>query len=137
MMVDPDASLATLEALKSLGLQLAIDDFGTGYSSLSYLQRFPIDVLKIDGTFAAGATGQQEESALIAAIVHLADSLGLTAVAEGIETAEQARALAAMGCDWAQGHHFARAQPAAPTFEALRRAIGPDLAPLRGAPAPR
>jgi diguanylate cyclase (GGDEF)-like protein/PAS domain S-box-containing protein len=110
MMQDTDATIAKLSALKELGVKLAIDDFGTGYSSLSYLQRFPIDVLKIDrafvSTLAEGDAGDSDS--LASTIVSLAKSLRLRAVAEGVETAGQASVLAGLGCELAQGYLFAR-----------------------------
>ena len=103
-----DAAVAVLTRLRDLGVRLALDDFGTGYSSLSYLQRLPVDILKIDRSFIGGVTGSAEESALARAIVNLSQTLGLETVAEGIETAEQLRALRELGCQLGQGYHFAR-----------------------------
>jgi diguanylate cyclase (GGDEF)-like protein/PAS domain S-box-containing protein len=97
-----------LGVLKKLGVLLAIDDFGTGYSSLSYLQRFPVDELKIDKSFIGGLGGGAEEEALPRAIIRLAQSLRVLAVAEGVETQEQLEQLRVWGCDLAQGYHFAR-----------------------------
>jgi diguanylate cyclase (GGDEF)-like protein/PAS domain S-box-containing protein len=108
MMQDPDAAVDQLQALKAVGVQLAIDDFGIGHSSLSYLQRFPIDVLKIDKSFVWNIDRGPEESALARAIVRLAQSLHLTAVAEGVETPAQAALLRELGCDSAQGFYYAR-----------------------------
>jgi EAL domain-containing protein (putative c-di-GMP-specific phosphodiesterase class I) len=107
LMGDPEAALAAMRRLKALGVSLAIDDFGTGYSSLSYLQRFPVDVLKIDRAFVrdlpcADADGR----ALVGAISALAESLRLTLVAEGVETGEQLEILAAIGCEAVQGYLF-------------------------------
>ncbi len=97
-----------LEALHRLGVRLAIDDFGTGYSSLAYLQRFPVDVLKIDKSFI-GAVGEEPRStALVKAIVEIARTFGLQAVAEGVETESQRRHLGAIGCERAQGYLFGR-----------------------------
>src|SRR5690606_38320000 len=84
------------------------DDFGTGYSSLSYLQRFPVDVLKIDRSFVSAIESSQEASSLVRTIVSLAATLRLDAVAEGIETAGQRDALVSLGCNLAQGYLFAR-----------------------------
>jgi EAL domain-containing protein (putative c-di-GMP-specific phosphodiesterase class I) len=108
---DTNATLATLEGLRDLGLGLAIDDFGTGYSALSYLQRFPIHVLKIDRSFVQGLDSSGERSALVRAILALGQALGMRVVAEGIETADQRNQLQALGCDNGQGFLFARPIP--------------------------
>jgi diguanylate cyclase (GGDEF)-like protein len=113
MMHDTDVALARLHELKSLGVRLAVDDFGTGYSSLSYLQQFPIDVLKIDRSFVDRIEHGPEESSLARAIVRLAQSLHLSAVAEGVENAEQMGWLRAIGCPSAQGFHLCRPVDAA------------------------
>ena len=120
MMHDTDATIARLEELKQLGVQLAVDDFGTGYSSLSYLQRFPIDSLKIDRSFVVGLDGNAEASALARAIVRLAQTLQLNAVAEGVETDTQLTRLRQLGCQFAQGFHLAMPQDAASIDELLR-----------------
>jgi diguanylate cyclase (GGDEF)-like protein/PAS domain S-box-containing protein len=120
IMRDTESSLAILHALRALGVRLAIDDFGTGYSSLSYLQRFPIDVLKIDKAFIDGVATHGNDAALARMIVTLGDALGLSTIAEGVESAEQQAALVALGCTRAQGYHFFR--PAdAPAVTALLR----------------
>ncbi len=107
-MNDPDASIATLAALRALGVAVAIDDFGTGYSSLAYLQRLPVDVLKIDQVFINGLGTETEDTSIVTAIITLAHTLGLRVVAEGVETAAQADRLRALDCDLAQGYYFAR-----------------------------
>jgi diguanylate cyclase (GGDEF)-like protein/PAS domain S-box-containing protein len=112
IMSDADATLTTLSALSALGVKLAIDDFGTGYSSLSYLERFPVDVLKIDKTFVDRLAGATPDSPLPAAIIRLGRTLGLRVVAEGIETAAQAHCLVSLGCEFGQGFLFARPRPA-------------------------
>lgn len=94
--------------LKSLGVCLALDDFGTGYSSLSYLNRFPADTLKIDRSFVRKLGTSDEDLKMVHIITMLASALGLTVVAEGIETAEQAERLAALGCHYGQGYYFAK-----------------------------
>jgi EAL domain-containing protein (putative c-di-GMP-specific phosphodiesterase class I) len=88
-MADPDRALAMLQRLKAIGFRLAIDDFGTGYSSLSYLHRFPIDILKIDRSFVSDLAASTDNGKIIAAILALADSLGIIVVAEGVETQSQ------------------------------------------------
>jgi len=105
-------SVATLERLKELGLSLAIDDFGTGHSSLTWLRRLPADYLKVDRTFVAGLGVDAGDTAIVRAVIDLGRALGLTTVAEGVETAEQLAALRDLGCDWAQGYHLARPGPA-------------------------
>ncbi len=113
LMRDADATMATLNALRGLGVKLSIDDFGTGYSSLSYLRRFPIDQLKIDRSFVQDVTLNSDDAAIVAAIVSLANTLKLEIVAEGVETAEQARTLADQGCRIMQGFFFSKPVPAA------------------------
>jgi EAL domain-containing protein (putative c-di-GMP-specific phosphodiesterase class I) len=108
MMNDAEAAIVKLHALKALGVKLAVDDFGTGYSSLSYLQRFPIDILKVDQAFVSEIETKDEQASLVAAIMSLARSLRLHAVAEGVETARQAEVLMALGCEYGQGYYFAR-----------------------------
>ncbi|MDX6410075.1 MAG: hypothetical protein QOE13_3146 [Gaiellaceae bacterium] len=111
MMHDAEAAITKLHGLRALGVKLAVDDFGTGYSSLSYLQRFPIDILKVDQGFVKDIDVKDEQASLVAAIVSLAGSLRLHAVAEGVETATQLQALTALGCIDAQGYYFARPMP--------------------------
>ena len=113
LMQRADTVLATLHALKALGVALAIDDFGTGYSSLGYLQRFPVDVLKIDRAFVDGVARGGSNAALARTIVALGDALGLRAIAEGVEQEVQQAALAALGCRLGQGYLFARPLPPA------------------------
>jgi diguanylate cyclase (GGDEF)-like protein len=104
MAADVTTVVGQLQALRALGIRVAIDDFGTGYSSLSYLRHLPVDVLKIDRSFTAGA----ESSAFTKAILQLSSSLHLQAVAKGVETDEQAQLLREMNCEFAQGYHFSR-----------------------------
>jgi EAL domain-containing protein (putative c-di-GMP-specific phosphodiesterase class I) len=107
-----DASVATLSALRALGLHLEIDDFGTGYSSLSYLKRLPVEVLKVDQSFVDELDFDADDVAIVRAIVGLGESLGLAVVAEGVERRAQADALMALGCSIGQGYLFAFPQPA-------------------------
>ncbi len=110
VMADPDAAAAALAQLKALGVRLAIDDFGTGYSSLGQLKALlPVDTIKIDKSFVDGITTVGEDHAIVDAVLRLASGLGLAAVAEGVETAEQARELVALGCGLSQGFHYAAA----------------------------
>jgi EAL domain-containing protein (putative c-di-GMP-specific phosphodiesterase class I) len=110
-MADAELSLLVLSKLAGLGLRLAIDDFGTGYSSLDYLKRFPVHILKIDRAFVSGLATSSDDAAIVRAILSLADSLGLAATAEGVETEEQRAGLLALGCERAQGWYFAPAVP--------------------------
>lgn len=108
---DAEETIAKLNALKDLGVQLAIDDFGTGYSSLSYLRRFPVDILKVDQTFVSGLGHDPEDSAIVQAVVHMGQALQMTTLAEGVETAHHVIELRELDCDIAQGFHFARPLP--------------------------
>jgi diguanylate cyclase (GGDEF)-like protein/PAS domain S-box-containing protein len=99
---------ATLEALSALGVSLVLDDFGTGYSSLAYLNRFPLDVLKIDRSFTDALGVEQERTAIVEAIIGMARALSLDVVAEGAENEAQVSELRRLGCDCAQGFYFAR-----------------------------
>ena len=89
LMEEAHAPVTVLAQLRDYGLRLMLDDFGTGYSSLGYLKRFPLDVLKIDRSFIAGLGRDEEDSAIVAAVIAMAHTLGLTVVAEGVERAEQ------------------------------------------------
>ena len=133
MMTDVEQAVATLADLKRLGVHVSVDDFGTGYSSLYYLKRFPIDVLKIDRSFVRDIVNDADDASIVAAIISLAHSLGLSVVAEGVEQQDQLIYLAHCGCDTIQGYmvsppmraealeHFLLAAPAAP---ALPNALG-------------
>ncbi|MBB3169624.1 EAL domain-containing protein [Simiduia aestuariiviva] len=109
-----------LRALKDLGVTLAMDDFGTGYSSLSYLHRFPLDVLKVDRCFVDEIDIKKENKAIVSTIVTLANTLGMTSVAEGIETAEQLATVKALGCDLGQGYLFSKPMSHQDAERALR-----------------
>jgi diguanylate cyclase (GGDEF)-like protein/PAS domain S-box-containing protein len=112
LMDDAASAVTSLWALKALGVVLAIDDFGTGYSSLSYLRKFPVDVIKVDQSFVDGLGPDPEDSAVVAAIIGLAHTLELEAVAEGVETQLQLDRLRELGCHGAQGFLFSRPVPA-------------------------
>ena len=105
---DPGRATRVFEALKALDATVAMDDFGTGYSSLAYLQRLPIDVLKIDKSFVSGMMRDPDAVAIVRAVLSLADALGMSTTAEGIETVELATTLATLGCASGQGFYFAK-----------------------------
>jgi EAL domain-containing protein (putative c-di-GMP-specific phosphodiesterase class I) len=114
------AARETLDQLHGLGVQLMLDDFGTGYSSLSYLQLFPFDFVKIDRPFVNLMASDQANTGMTAAMLQMAGSLNLTAIAEIVETEEAAQALQAMGCDYAQGYYFSEPIEAEPALQLLR-----------------
>jgi diguanylate cyclase (GGDEF)-like protein/PAS domain S-box-containing protein len=111
VMENAETARVLLERLKEIGVEIVLDDFGTGYSSLSHLHRFPLDSLKIDRSFVGRMTGEERSRQLVHTILLLSRSLGVTAVAEGIETPEQLDLLRAIGCDFAQGFLFSRPMP--------------------------
>jgi diguanylate cyclase (GGDEF)-like protein len=106
-------NLATLQALRALGIKILIDDFGTGYSSLNYIKQMPIDCLKIDGSFVRGIGSDPRDTAIIRAIMSIAHSLDMSVIAEGVESAQQAKQLVEFGCSAAQGFYFHRPMTAA------------------------
>jgi diguanylate cyclase (GGDEF)-like protein/PAS domain S-box-containing protein len=120
LMKDSAATAANLERISRLGVRLAVDDFGTGYSSLSYLQMYPVDLLKIDGSFIKDITTKKRSLALVRAIVQIAHTLGLVPIAEGVETSAQADLVATLGCDLAQGFHLSPPLGATDLEHALR-----------------
>jgi diguanylate cyclase len=135
LMDDPGGALDQLMALKDLGVSLAVDDFGVGYSSLTYLKKFPIDELKIDGSFIMGLGTDTGDAAIVTSCIDLAHAVGIRAVAEGVETAGQVQVLRTMGCDYAQGYHFARPLPAPLLKEWLKansQGQYPDSSPVLG-----
>jgi diguanylate cyclase len=113
LLQDSEKFISLLMRVKALGVSLAIDDFGTGYSNLAYLQRFQVDKLKIDQSFVRKLQGNQQDQAIVMAIIQMAKSLQLSTTAEGIEDEVTRQVLVAMGCDQAQGYWFARPLPAA------------------------
>jgi diguanylate cyclase (GGDEF)-like protein len=124
LMDDTVATITVLQMLKGLGVRLDVDDFGTGFSSLAYLKRFPVDVLKIDHSFVRDLGTDPEDSAIVAAVVNLADALGFTVVAEGVETGLQRDCLVELGCSRAQGYLFAHPVDASEAEAVLDRAAG-------------
>ncbi|HEY5253204.1 MAG TPA: EAL domain-containing protein, partial [Acidobacteriaceae bacterium] len=127
LMHDAASSVSVLHELKKMGVRLAVDDFGTGFSSLSYLRKFPIDVLKIDQSFIQRMGSDPDDSAIVSAIIHMARSLRLVVVAEGIETQEQNAQLQALRCAEGQGFLFSRPLGAAEFAQLLRTGLDRGL----------
>jgi EAL domain-containing protein (putative c-di-GMP-specific phosphodiesterase class I) len=121
LLQNPEQAQAVLEALTRLGVRIAVDDFGTGYSSLAYLKRFPLSSLKIDRSFVRDMARSSNDRVIVSAVLSLARELGLYAVAEGVEDAEQLRLLEEKGCPLVQGYFIARPMPAA-DFVAMLKA---------------
>ena len=110
-MDDPLRAESMLNRLSEQGFKLSIDDFGTGYSSLAYLKRLPVDELKIDKSFVMGMVTDEDDAKIVRSTIDLAHNLGLTVVAEGVETAAVMELLRALTCDEAQGYHISRPLP--------------------------
>ncbi|HSE30727.1 MAG TPA: bifunctional diguanylate cyclase/phosphodiesterase [Pyrinomonadaceae bacterium] len=106
IMKEPEKAIEKLNELRDMGIKIAIDDFGTGYSSLSYLKRFPIDTLKIDKTFVSDVSTNEDDAAIVKAIVMMGHALDITVIAEGVETPQQLEYLTSLGCDVIQGYLF-------------------------------
>jgi diguanylate cyclase (GGDEF)-like protein/PAS domain S-box-containing protein len=121
MLHNEDIVIHTLNYLKDLGIKIAIDDFGTGFSSLSYLKRFSLDTLKIDKSFIQGITEDVKDAKITAASTHLAQSLGMTVVAEGVESLEQLHYLQEIKCDQIQGYIFSKPVPVDDFTKLLRK----------------
>ena len=119
LMQDVDETLSILSSLRDLGVTLSIDDFGTGYSSLLYLRRYPVSYIKIDRAFVAGLDHSSEDEAIVSGVVGLGHAFGLKVVAEGVETASQAKRLRLLGCDLGQGYLWSPAIPPADMHAAL------------------
>jgi diguanylate cyclase (GGDEF)-like protein len=130
VMRDPEAALATLTLVKELGVKVALDDFGVGFSSLAQLKEMlPLHALKVDRSFISGLADDDRNSAIVAAVVMMATTLGLTAIAEGVETEAQALQARALGCDVSQGFFFTAPEPAALIAELLGRGELPEPVP--------
>ena len=123
-MHDPEGAIATMQQLHQRGVRMSVDDFGTGYSSLNYLKRFQIYKLKIDQSFVRDVTRSPEDARIVEAIVQMAESMGLTTIAEGVETPEQLEFLRSHGCREIQGYHLSRPLGAT-DFEAFVRQYQP------------
>ena len=113
ILVDMGAARDAVDALNKLGVRVALDDYGTGYSSLSYLKRFPVETLKIDRSFVEELDQRAENAAIVRAIIGLGESLGLSIIAEGVETFAQVAKLKSLGCFLAQGYLYGKPLPAA------------------------
>jgi diguanylate cyclase (GGDEF)-like protein len=123
LMLRAESSAAILHSLKAMGVHLAVDDFGTGYSSLSYLQRFPIDILKIDKSFVHQITGDLDDSPIVGAIINMGKSLKQRVIAEGVETEQQLAFLQGQHCLEGQGYLFSQPLPAAQFAHLLQTGI--------------
>ena len=121
LITDFDAASSWLAAVREMGVTVALDDFGTGYSSLAYLRRLPLDAIKIDQSFVSGLDEDRSTMAIVRAMISMAKALGMTVIAEGVETPHQAQVLAKLGCDSLQGFLFSAAVPAQ-KFEAMLQA---------------
>jgi EAL domain-containing protein (putative c-di-GMP-specific phosphodiesterase class I) len=125
-----------LDAIRSRGIRLAIDDFGTGYSSMSLMKHFPIDTLKIDRSFIRDLSSDTDDQAITEAIINMGKALGMTVVAEGVETIEQETFLRDHACDETQGYLFSRPIPPEKFADLLRTSSLPDSPPLQPQPEP-
>jgi len=112
LLADARAATSTLREIRGLGIHLSVDDFGTGYSSLTYLKRFPVEAIKIDRSFVSGLGIEDEDSTIVEAVIQLGRALGLTVVAEGVESPLQLQRLRDLKCDRGQGYLFGRPRPA-------------------------
>ena len=132
LMDDVDLAIPVLSMFRELGVRLAIDDFGTGYSSLGYLRRFPVDIVKLDRAFVAGLGSDSAADAITAAVINLGHALGLSVIAEGVESEEQLTVLRALRCDKAQGYLWSAPQSPAPLAEwiAAKPSAQLEMAPI-------
>ena len=133
VMDDVEMCVTQLTALRALGVNLAIDDFGVGQSSLQYVQLFPVQSVKVDGSFTARITHDEQGQVMMGTMILLAHTLDLAAVAEGIETAEQLELVKAMRCDYGQGFHLARPMPPDELTERIEAQRGRRRQRIRGA----
>jgi EAL domain-containing protein (putative c-di-GMP-specific phosphodiesterase class I) len=118
LLEDIEEIIVTMNALKTIGVQFSLDDFGTGYSSLQYLKRLPLDQLKIDQSFVRDIVTDNSDKAIVRTIIAMAEGLGISVIAEGVETEEQRQLLLNKGCTNFQGYLFAKPVPIE-QFEAL------------------
>lgn len=111
LMTDVNSTIIMLDQIRTLGIHFEVDDFGTGYSSLSYLKKFPVEALKVDQSFVSGLGSDMEDTAIVAAVISLAHSLGLKAIAEGVEEPRHLAELRTLGCEFAQGFLYSTPKP--------------------------
>jgi diguanylate cyclase (GGDEF)-like protein/PAS domain S-box-containing protein len=130
IMENAEKTIGKLDALKLMGVQMSIDDFGTGFSSLNYLKHFPVDRIKIDRSFVADVNHSSDDSAIVEAIITMAQSLSLKVLAEGVENSDQLHFLSTLGCDEVQGFYLARPMPAEVLAENLGGRHGKKLGKL-------
>ncbi len=136
LMQNQEMAISVLRTFKNMGIRISLDDFGTGYSSLSYLKRFPVDVLKIDGSFVRDLPGDADDAAIITAIISIAKAMSLTVIAEGVETEAQQDFLRAQGCDEVQGFLWSPPQtPESFTMWLQRRQTTPKTPSKPSSPA--
>ena len=128
LMADPDTAMMVLKRVADLGCRLSLDDFGTGYSSLAYLQRLPIDELKIDRSFVAAMTEDDNAAVVVRSVIKLAKSLGLTVIAEGVESEDAFASLRSLGCDQMQGFYLGQAMTPRSCWPGSKEPLGPGLA---------
>lgn len=117
----PESAITVLSALRELGVEIHLDDFGTGFSSLSYLQRFPVDIVKIDRSFVTSMLQDANSTKIVEAVILLAHGLGKRTIAEGIESADVAHRLKELGCDFGQGYYFSRPVPSEEARKMIRK----------------
>ena len=130
VMEDLAGAREVMKRLNRLGVRLAIDDFGTGHSSLAYLKQFPVHEVKVDRVFVQGVAESQVDSAIVRAVIDLANAMGIATVAEGVETRGQVTELSRLGCDVAQGFYYSPPLPAAEFDALLTRHFGRAAAHL-------
>src|SRR2546429_3689645 len=135
LLQDKEATLAVLHQLRALGVRIAMDDFGTGYSSLTYLQCFPFDKIKIDRSFVKDITENTGSLNIVRAVAALANGMGMTATAEGVETSEQLDKITSEGCTEMQGYLFSKPLPATEIGRLFLSWPEPRKAPGRIVPA--
>jgi diguanylate cyclase (GGDEF)-like protein len=132
LLKDAELARSRLSALRALGIKVAVDDFGTGYSSLAYLDRYPVDILKIDRSFVDPLGGSAKSAALVRSIIDMASALEIDAIAEGVEDERQLATLQSLGCHLAQGFFFARPRPAGDIIALLAAAVPAEEIALEG-----